>query len=188
MSLPEITSREEWLVAREALLEREKEHTRQKEALKTDRRRMPMVAIEKDHEFEGPEGTLRLVDPFANRRQPVVPHFMFDPSWGGRRPRTTVRDPGLQLLPARRGYRLLHHPHLRPGTESCSHSHGLLDQTALGRQEDGEEPKGHATTPTAPTRISPRSRSAPAAPPPVLCQRVSLTMGDHVGTGFCAAH
>jgi predicted dithiol-disulfide oxidoreductase (DUF899 family) len=48
MSLPEIASREEWLVARKALLAREKELTRQKDALNADRRRLPMVAIEKD--------------------------------------------------------------------------------------------------------------------------------------------
>src|SRR5580704_11481130 len=81
MSLPEIASREEWLAARKALLVREKELTRQKDLLNADRRRLPMVAIEKDYEFEGPEGTVRLVDLFVDGRQLVVQHFMFDPSW-----------------------------------------------------------------------------------------------------------
>jgi predicted dithiol-disulfide oxidoreductase (DUF899 family) len=81
MSLPDVASREEWLLARKAILAREKELTRQKDALNADRRRMPMVAIEKDYEFEGPEGTVHLLDLFAGKRQLVLQHFMFDPSW-----------------------------------------------------------------------------------------------------------
>ena len=69
------------MLARKALLAREKELTRQKDALNADRRRLPMVAIEKDYTFEGPEGTLRFADLFAGGRQLVVQHFMFDPSW-----------------------------------------------------------------------------------------------------------
>src|SRR5471030_3211791 len=55
MSLPEVVNREEWLVARKALLAREKELTRQKDLLNADRRRLPMVAVEKPYEFEGPD-------------------------------------------------------------------------------------------------------------------------------------
>jgi predicted dithiol-disulfide oxidoreductase (DUF899 family) len=81
MSLPEIVSREEWLAARKALLAKEKELTRARDALSADRRRLPMVRIEKDYVFEGPAGTVRLRDLFAGRRQLIVRHFMFDPSW-----------------------------------------------------------------------------------------------------------
>jgi predicted dithiol-disulfide oxidoreductase (DUF899 family) len=82
MSLPDIVSREEWLVARRAILAREKELTRQKDALNADRRRMPMVRVEKDYRFEGPDGPLMLRDLFDGNRQLVIQHFMFDPSWG----------------------------------------------------------------------------------------------------------
>jgi len=81
MSLPDVTSREEWLTARKALLAREKEFTHQKDALNAERRRLPMVAVEKEYAFEGPDGAAALVDLFGGQRQLVVYHFMFDPSW-----------------------------------------------------------------------------------------------------------
>ena len=54
MSLPEIASRDDWRAARMALLEREKELTRTKDRLSAERRRLPMVRIEKDYRFDGP--------------------------------------------------------------------------------------------------------------------------------------
>ncbi len=81
MSLPNVVSREEWLAARTALLAREKEHTRSTDAINTARRNLPMVKIEKDYRFEGPNGPASLLDLFAGRRQLVVQHFMFDPGW-----------------------------------------------------------------------------------------------------------
>ena len=53
MSLPEITSQDEWLVARKELLEREKELTRAQDALNADRRRLPMVRIDKHVPLRG---------------------------------------------------------------------------------------------------------------------------------------
>ena len=81
MSLPEKTSREQWLIARKELLIREKEMTRQRDALNADRRRLPMVEIDKDYTFEGPDGTVRLAEMFAGRSQLIIQHVMFDPSW-----------------------------------------------------------------------------------------------------------
>jgi predicted dithiol-disulfide oxidoreductase (DUF899 family) len=81
MSLPDVRSREEWLAARTRLLQREKELTRVRDALNADRRRLPMVRIDKPYVFEGPQGTAALVDFFEGRRQLILQHFMFDPSW-----------------------------------------------------------------------------------------------------------
>jgi predicted dithiol-disulfide oxidoreductase (DUF899 family) len=81
MTLPQVVSREEWLVARRELLVQEKELTRSRDALSAERRRLPMVEIDKDYVFEGPEGECRLPDLFEGRRQLIVQHFMFDPSW-----------------------------------------------------------------------------------------------------------
>ena len=81
MSLPQIASREEWLVERKALLAKEKELTRQRDALNAERRRLPMVKIDKDYKFDGPGGRVSLLDLFEGRRQLIVRHFMFDPSW-----------------------------------------------------------------------------------------------------------
>ena len=81
MSLPEVTSREQWLVARKELLVREKELTRQRDALTADRRRLPMVRIEKDYVFEGPAGRAGLLDMFEGCSQLILQHVMFDPGW-----------------------------------------------------------------------------------------------------------
>ena len=81
MSLPRIADREEWLAARERLLAKEKELTRQRDALSAERRQLPMVEVEKDYRFEGPGGTVGLIDLFEGRAQLIIYHFMFDPSW-----------------------------------------------------------------------------------------------------------
>ena len=79
VSRPEVVSREEWLVARKELLAREKEATRARDALNAERRRLPMVRIEKDYVFEGPGGKVGLADLFEGRPQLVVYHFMWLP-------------------------------------------------------------------------------------------------------------
>jgi predicted dithiol-disulfide oxidoreductase (DUF899 family) len=76
-----IVSRDEWLAARMTLLAREKEFTRQRDALSAERRKLPMVKIEKEYVFEAPGGRSTLLDLFGNKRQLVVYHFMFDPAW-----------------------------------------------------------------------------------------------------------
>jgi predicted dithiol-disulfide oxidoreductase (DUF899 family) len=80
-SLPPVVSRDEWLVARKALLAKEKAFTRERDALSAERRRLPMVEIDKEYVFDGPAGKLGLVDLFDGRTQLVIVHFMFDPSW-----------------------------------------------------------------------------------------------------------
>ena len=81
MTLPRIATRDEWLIARTELLNDEKELTRQRDALNAARRDLPMVEIEKDYTFDGPNGPVRLIDMFEGRRQLIVYHFMFDPTW-----------------------------------------------------------------------------------------------------------
>ena len=81
MSLPRITSREDWLEARRELLEKEKVFTRERDALSVERRNLPMVKIEKDYRFEGPDGEVTLLDMFEGRSQLIVGHFMFNPEW-----------------------------------------------------------------------------------------------------------
>ena len=81
MSLPDIVSRDEWLAARTALLEREKALTRRRDELSAARRELPMVEITEDYRFTGPRGEVGLVDLFEDRKQLIVYHFMFDPDW-----------------------------------------------------------------------------------------------------------
>jgi predicted dithiol-disulfide oxidoreductase (DUF899 family) len=80
MNLPPVVSASEWEAARDVLLEKEKEATRAGDALAAERRRLPMVAIEKDYVFDGPVGKARLVDLFEGRRQLLLYHFMFGPN------------------------------------------------------------------------------------------------------------
>ncbi len=82
-SLPKIVSGEEWQRARDRLLVKEKKATRARDALNAERRRLPMVRIEKDYVFDGPNGKVRLLDLFEGRRQLIVYHFMFAPGVGG---------------------------------------------------------------------------------------------------------
>jgi len=77
MSLPTIVTRDEWLAARKELLAREKELTRERDAINAARRRLPMVEITEDYRFEGPDGEVGLLDLFEGRRQLLVYHFMW---------------------------------------------------------------------------------------------------------------
>ena len=81
MSLPKIVSQEEWTAARRGLLEKEKDFTRQRDRLNTERRELPMVEVTKSYQFEGPGGTVSLLDLFEGRPQLIVYHFMFHPDW-----------------------------------------------------------------------------------------------------------
>ncbi len=83
MNLPEVVSEADWQVAHEALLRKEKEATRARDALAAERRRLPRVRIEKDYVFEGRDGAARLVDLFDGRRQLILYHFMFAPDVEG---------------------------------------------------------------------------------------------------------
>jgi predicted dithiol-disulfide oxidoreductase (DUF899 family) len=79
MTLPPVVSASDWQAARDRLLVREKRLTRELDALAADRRRLPVVHIDKRYEFEGPDGRATLLDLFDGRRQLVVYHFMFAP-------------------------------------------------------------------------------------------------------------
>ena len=79
MEMPPVVSPEEWEAARQELLGKEKELTRARDALAAERRRMPRVAVEKEYEFEGPDGPVSLLDLFGGRRQLIVYRFFYEP-------------------------------------------------------------------------------------------------------------
>jgi predicted dithiol-disulfide oxidoreductase (DUF899 family) len=229
MSLPDVVSRAEWVVARKDLLVKEKAATRARDALNTERRHLPMVKIDKEYLFDGPDGRATLLDLFEGRRQLVVNHFMFDPRWDDGCPSCTAGAdevaPGLldhlhsrnttwvevarapfdqiEAYKAKRGWTFpwyssfgsdfnydfhvtldesvapaeynfapiddpadgsMEYPGLScflregdgvfhtysqfaRGAESTGGSYYFLDLTALGRQEDWEEPKGRSELP-----------------------------------------
>ena len=81
--LPRMVSAAEWQNARDKLLVKEKAATYARDALAAERRRLPMVLIEKTYVFEGPKGKGSLVDMFEGRRQLLLYHFMFAPGVDG---------------------------------------------------------------------------------------------------------
>jgi len=83
MKLPQVVSPEEWQAARDRLLVKEKAHTKASDALAAERRRLPMVRIDKEYVFEGRDGKARLLDLFQGRRQLILYHFMFAPDVDG---------------------------------------------------------------------------------------------------------
>jgi predicted dithiol-disulfide oxidoreductase (DUF899 family) len=228
MAFPDTVTREEWLEARERLLALEKQATRDRDALNAERRRLPMVRIEKEYLLYGPAGEVALDGLFTGSRQLIVQHVMFGPDWESACPGCTAgvdeisdgllahlksRDAAfvlvsraplekLQKYGASRGwtvpwysshgsdfnydfqatldkargrlvYNYRHEPDMLSGSESTEvpgiscflrdggqvlhtystwargmeylgGTYALLDLTALGRQEDWEEPKGRA--------------------------------------------
>ena len=225
MSLPKVVSRAEWLTARKELLAQEKELTRRRDALSAERRRLPMVEIDKAYVFTGPGGEEKsLLDLFEGRLQLILVHFMFDPEWENGCPSCTagtdemsdglmehvaIRDTSmvwvsrapiekLEAYKAARGWtipwyssygsdfnydfgvsptrgdapaeynfraasralagefpgtsvflrvddRVFHtYSSFARGAEWTGGSYAFLDLTALGRQEDWEEPKGRS--------------------------------------------
>jgi len=79
MHLPPIVTPADWQTVRDELMAEEKEATRALDALAAKRRRLPMVRIDKEYVFEGPDGPATLADLFEGRSQLVVYHFMFNP-------------------------------------------------------------------------------------------------------------
>lgn len=72
-------SKEEWIAARKALLVREKELTRQRDAVNAARRALPRIRIDKDYVFDTPNGKQTLSELFRGRSQLIVKHFMLAP-------------------------------------------------------------------------------------------------------------
>jgi predicted dithiol-disulfide oxidoreductase (DUF899 family) len=77
----ETGTRAQWLAARRALLEDEKEHTRRGDELARRRRELPWVRVEKDYRFDTDAGQASLKDLFRGRSQLLVYHFMFGPDY-----------------------------------------------------------------------------------------------------------
>jgi predicted dithiol-disulfide oxidoreductase (DUF899 family) len=83
MDKPPIVSADEWDAAYRQLLVREKELTRARDELAALRRRMPWLAVDKQYEFDGPDGKVGLLDMFDGRRQLIVYRAFFEPGVEG---------------------------------------------------------------------------------------------------------
>jgi predicted dithiol-disulfide oxidoreductase (DUF899 family) len=81
MSSATAVTREEWLAAQAALLDREKEHTRLGDELARRRRELPRLPVQKRYALETADGPKTLVELFDGRSQLLIYHFMFGPSY-----------------------------------------------------------------------------------------------------------
>jgi predicted dithiol-disulfide oxidoreductase (DUF899 family) len=81
MNRPQVVSQQEWQTARDALLVREKQLTRDLDALAAERRRLPIVRLDAArYQFTAPDGSpASLTDLFDGQRQLVIYHFMLEP-------------------------------------------------------------------------------------------------------------
>ena len=129
MSLPKIASQEEWIAARRDLLDKEKDLTRRRDRLNTERRELPMVQVNKPYEFEGPDGARSLLDLFEGRRQLIVYHFMFHPDWDDGCPSCTAGTDELS-----RGF--IEHLNIRDT------SYALVSRAPLAKLERWKAKKG----------------------------------------------
>ena len=115
MRTPPIVSPQAWQAAREQLLVKEKAHMRAHDALAAERRRMPWMAVEKAYAFEGPTGTVSLLDLFEDRRQLIIYRAFFEPGvFGWPRARLPRLLPwGRSGRPPRPSERPRHHTRVR---------------------------------------------------------------------------
>jgi predicted dithiol-disulfide oxidoreductase (DUF899 family) len=129
MSLPEVVTQEKWESARRELLASEKKLTKVRDHLNTERRQLPMVEVTKAYEFEGPRGTVSLLDLFEGRRQLILYHFMFHPEWEEGCPSCTAGTDEIS-----RGF--LEHLHIRDTTYAMA-SRAPLEKLKRWKAERG---------------------------------------------------
>jgi predicted dithiol-disulfide oxidoreductase (DUF899 family) len=151
MSLPRLVSRDEWLAARKQLLANEKEMTRQRDALNAERRRLPMVEIDKDYPWYSSYGSDFNYDFHVTLDESVAPmEYNYRTAVEYKQADASVtlagEQPGQSCF-LRDGDRVFHtYSSYARGAEMTGGSYYYLDLTALGRQEDWEEPKGRAAS------------------------------------------
>jgi predicted dithiol-disulfide oxidoreductase (DUF899 family) len=93
-------TRKEWAAAREELLAREKEHTRQGDELARQRHELPWVRVEKEYRLDSDDGSRTLAELFDGRSQLLIYHFMFGPSYEAGCPiNSSIADSVNGLLP-----------------------------------------------------------------------------------------
>src|SRR5262249_42570561 len=164
-----VVSRAEWLAARKTLLRREKEFTRQRDALSAERRRLPMVRVEEEYTFEGPGGPRTLRELFGTQRQLIIYQLHVRPRLGG----------GLQELLAPHGQRRWQHRpprrarYVLRGRLPCAASedrgvqgaHGMgLPLALLVRQQFQLRLRGHPRPREGRVRVQLRRCEGPARP------------------------
>jgi predicted dithiol-disulfide oxidoreductase (DUF899 family) len=123
-----IATQEEWLKAREELINHEKEHTRRGDELARQRRELPWLRLEKEYTFQTADGPKTLAELFDGRSQLVVYNFMFGPEYEAGCPVcSSIADSFNGVLP---------HLRARDVTTICV-SHAPLDKLLAYRERMG---------------------------------------------------
>lgn len=78
---PSVVTQKEWTEARKKLLVKEKELTRQRDAVAKERQALPWVRVEKNYVFETTSGKKTLAELFSGKSQLAIYHFMLGPDW-----------------------------------------------------------------------------------------------------------
>lgn len=86
-----VVSHEDWIAARKALLEKEKRHMRDGDALAAERRALPRMKVEKAYVFDTAAGPKSLTELFDGRSQLIVHHLMYAPEWSAACPGCTFQ-------------------------------------------------------------------------------------------------
>src|SRR5580700_9813896 len=81
MEQPKVVSQAEWIAARKELLAKEKNLTRQRDALAEERRKLPWVKVDRQYMFEAASGKKSLAELFGGKSQLAIYHFMLGPDW-----------------------------------------------------------------------------------------------------------
>jgi predicted dithiol-disulfide oxidoreductase (DUF899 family) len=84
MTTHKVVPHDEWLKARKKHLAREKEFTRIRDQLSSERRDLPWEVVDKKYTFDGESGRRALGEIFDNRSQLVIYHAMFNPETAGK--------------------------------------------------------------------------------------------------------
>ena len=83
LARPPVVSQSEWDAALAAMTEREEAVGAALHELAAARKRMPMVRVERDYGFEGPDGRRSLVELFDGRSQLILYRFFFEEGVNG---------------------------------------------------------------------------------------------------------
>src|ERR671936_592530 len=76
-----VGTREEWQAARDELAKLEAEHAQHDEEIKSQRRELPWVPVEKEYEFDTEDGTKTLAELFDGRSQLLAYNIMYGPDY-----------------------------------------------------------------------------------------------------------
>ena len=166
MELPPIVSEQEWQEARDALLVKEKELTHARDAMAAERRRMPRMLVEKEYEFEGPDGRVSLLDLFEGRRQLIIYRFFYEPGVSGWPEKGC---PGCSMMADQRA----HPAHLNARDTTLAH-------VSRAPQADIERLKEKMGWDTSPGTRSPTTSTRTSASTSGTRTNVFLRVGDRI--------